>query len=53
MITAEAKCQARGELLPGSGVGLVVSVLAYYSEDLSSNPAGYLNLPYKRTKINV
>ena len=52
MITAEAKCQARGELLPGSGVGLVVSVLAYYSEDLSSNPAGYLNLLYKKTKIN-
>ena len=32
--------------------GLVVSVLAFYSNNVSSNPAGYLKLLYKKTKIN-
>ena len=36
----------------GRGGGLVVSVLAFYSDDLSSNPAGYLNFLYEKTKIN-
>ena len=30
--------------------GLPVSVLAIYSDDLSSNPAGYLNFLYEKTK---
>ena len=30
----------------------MVSVLAFYSNDPSSNPAGYLNFLYKKTKIN-
>ena len=30
----------------------VVSVLAFYSDDLSSNPADYLNFLYEKTKIN-
>ena len=33
-------------------VGLVVSILAFYSDNPSSNPAGYLNFLYKKTKIN-
>ena len=40
----------------GSGGGQVVSVLAFYSNDLSSNPAEVYNfsvkLHWKRTKIN-
>ena len=36
----------------GHGSGLVVSVLAVYSDDTSSNPAGYLNFLYERMKIN-
>ena len=38
--------------LEGRGGGLVVSILAFYSGDPSSNPAGYLNFSYKKTKIN-
>ena len=34
------------------GGGLVVSVLAFYSNDPSSNPAGYLNFLNEKTKIN-
>ena len=30
----------------------MVSVLAFYSYDLSSNPAGYLNFLFEKTKIN-
>ena len=30
----------------------MVSVLAFYFDDPSSNPAGYLNFPYEKTKIN-
>ena len=30
----------------------MVSVLAFYSNDPSSNPAGYLNYLYKKTKTN-
>ena len=36
----------------GHGGGLVVSVLAFYSDNPSSNPAGYLNFLHKNTKIN-
>ena len=37
----------------GRGGGLVVSALAYSSEDPSSNPAGYLKyLLYEKSKIN-
>ena len=36
----------------GSGGGLVVSVLAFYSDNPSLNPAGYLNFLYEKTKIN-
>ena len=37
----------------GRGGGLVVSVLAFYSDDLSSNPADYLNnFLYEKTKIS-
>ena len=36
----------------GRGSGLVVSVLAFYSDNTSSNPSGYLNVMYKKTKIN-
>ena len=32
--------------------GLVVKVLAFYSDDLSWNPAGYLNFLHEKTKIN-
>ena len=32
--------------------GLVVSVLAFFSDTQSSNPAGYLIFLYKKTKIN-
>ena len=34
------------------GGGLVVSILEFYSNDLSSNPAGYLNFLCEKTKIN-
>ena len=33
------------------GGGLVVSVLALYSGDPSSNPAGYFNFLYEKTKM--
>ena len=36
----------------GRGGGPVVSVLAFYSNDLNLNPAGYLNFLYEKTKIN-
>ena len=36
----------------GWGAGLVVSVHAFYFDDLSSNPAADLNFQYERTKIN-
>ena len=36
----------------GRGGGLVVSVLAFYSDNPSSNPAGCLNFQYEKTKIN-
>ena len=36
----------------GRGGGLVVSVLAFYSKDLSSNPAGYSHFLYEKRKIN-
>ena len=36
----------------GRGGGLVVGVLAFYSHDLSSNPAGRLNFLNEKTKIN-
>ena len=37
----------------GCGGGLVVSVPAFYSDDPSLNPAGYLiNFLYEKTKIN-
>ena len=38
--------------MTGRGGSLVVSVLAFYSDDPSSNPAGYLNFLYEKTKIN-
>ena len=30
----------------------MVSLLDFYSDDLSSNPASYLNFLYKKTEIN-
>ena len=36
----------------GRGGGLVVSVLAFYFDNPSSNPAGCLNFQYEKTKIN-
>ena len=36
----------------GRGGGLEVSVLAFYSGDPGSNPAGYLNFLYEKTKMN-
>ena len=42
-----------GQRSKGRGGGLVVSVLAFYSDTLSSNPADCLNnFLYKKTKIN-
>ena len=35
----------------GRGGGLVVSLLTFYSDNPSSNPAGYLNFLYEKTKI--
>ena len=35
----------------GRGGGLVVSVPAFYSGNLSLNPAGYLNFLYEKMKI--
>ena len=40
------------EVFVGRGGGLVVSVLALYSDDPSSIPADYLNVLYEKTKIN-
>ena len=34
------------------GGGLAVSDLAFYSDDPSSNPAGYLDFLYEKTKTN-
>ena len=39
-------------LTSGRGGGLVVSILAFYSDDPSSNPAGYLIFLYEKRKIN-
>ena len=36
----------------GRGGGLVVCVLAFFSDDPSSNPTGYLNFMCEKTKIN-
>ena len=36
----------------GRGGGLVVSVPAFYSDDPSSNPTGYLNFLYEKMKIH-
>ena len=36
----------------GRGGGLVVRILAFYSDNPSSNAAGYLNFLYEKTKIN-
>ena len=36
----------------GRDGGLVVCILAFYSDDPSSNPAGYLNFLYEKTKRN-
>ena len=37
----------------GRGGGLVVSVLAFYSDDPSSTPADHLNnFPHEKTKLN-
>ena len=37
----------------GHGGGIVVSALAFYSDNPSSNPVGYLlSLLYEKTKIN-
>ena len=30
----------------------MVSVLAFYSDNLSSNPAGFFNILYEKTKIS-
>ena len=38
--------------LMGRGGGLVVSILAFYSDDPSLNPAGNLNFMYEEMKIN-
>ena len=35
----------------GHGFGQVVGVLPFYSDNPSSNPAGYLNFLYEKTKI--
>ena len=35
------------------GGGLVVSALAFFSNDTSSNPDGYLKFLFKKTKINL
>ena len=43
------KCQNK---ILDHGGGLVVSIRAFYSDDPSSNPAGYLNFLYKKTKMN-
>ena len=37
----------------GRGGSLMVSVLAFYSDDPSSILAGYLNFLYEKTKINI
>ena len=36
----------------GRGGSLEVSILAFYSNNSSSNPAGYLNFLLEKTKIN-
>ena len=36
----------------GRGVGPVVSIHAFYSDDLSSNPAGYLDFLNEKKDIN-
>ena len=36
----------------GRGGGLVVSILAFYSDNPSSIPAGYLNFLYEKTKMH-
>ena len=39
-------------LSQGPGGGPVVSVLAFYSDNLSSNSSGHLIFLYEKTKIN-
>ena len=38
--------------LMGRSGGLVVNVLAFYSDNPSLNPLSYLNFLYEKTKIN-
>ena len=51
---SELKCQSKLNLSSQGrgGGGLVVSVLAFYSDDRSSNPAGYLNFLHEKMKIS-
>ena len=39
-------------MMQGLGGGIVVSILAFYSDDPSLNLAGYLNFLHENTKIN-
>ena len=48
---SEEACQTFVKIL-GPGGGLVVSVLAFYSDDSSSNPDGYLNFLYEKMKMS-
>ena len=48
----EPKDQGKDLQYQGRGGGLVVSVLAFYSDNPSSNPASYLIFLYEKTKIN-
>ena len=50
--TDNYQCSINCGSFGGRDGGLVVNVLAFYSNDPSSNPAGYLNFLYKKTKIN-
>ena len=48
----EPKDQGKDLQYQGRGGGLVVSVLAFYSDNPSSNPAGYFKkFLYEKTKI--
>ena len=44
----ESYLLSRGAVVVVQGV----SVLAFYSDDPSSNPAGYLNFLYEKNEIN-
>ena len=48
----EPKDQGKDLQYQGRGGGLVVSVLAFYSDNPSSNPASYLIFLYGKTNIN-